>query len=125
MCVTSLTAGTEGYTVLVGVIGGHEEEGMRNLSRTVLLAAILAVSVLALGSAPAFARGWHHGGWHGGGGWHHHRGFGAGAAILGGLLGLGAGAALGSQYYYQPCYRWQFYEYNNLGQAVYRSVPCY
>lgn len=72
---------------------------MRKLG-LISFAAMLAVA------SPAFAQHWHGGGghWHGGGGgWHGGRGggFGPGAAIAGGLLGLGAaGAYYGGGYGY-------------------------
>jgi len=69
---------------------------MRRIFAITMVAALTA-------AAPAYAQHWHGGGggWHGGGGgWHHGgSGFGPGAAIAGGLLGLGiAGAIAGSQY---------------------------
>ena len=61
---------------------------------------ITAVLVAGLGIAPlAHAQHWHGGGnnYHYGGG-NYHRGGGnaAGAAIIGGIIGLGVGAAIGS-----------------------------
>ena len=63
-----------------------------------------AVLVAGLGIAPAaHAEHWHGGGnnYHQGGG-NYHRGGGnaAGAAIIGGIIGLGVGAAIASQGYY-------------------------
>jgi len=58
-----------------------------------------ATFALSLAVAPAVqARDWHGGDWHGG--YRHdyrgHRGGNAGAAIIGGLIGLGLGAAIAS-----------------------------
>jgi hypothetical protein len=66
-----------------------------------------AVVVAGLGIAPAaHAQHWHGGGnnYHHGGGNYHHGGGGnaAGAAIIGGLIGLGLGAAIASQAYSAP-----------------------
>jgi hypothetical protein len=57
-----------------------------------------AVVVAGLGIAPA-AHAQH---WHGGGNYHHGGGNAAGAAIIGGLIGLGLGAAIASQGYPAP-----------------------
>ena len=64
-----------------------------------------AVLVAGLGIAPAaYAERWHGGGdnYHQGGGNYHRGGGGnaAGAAIIGGIIGLGVGAAIASQGYY-------------------------
>ena len=64
-----------------------------------------AVLVAGLGIAPAaYAEHWHGGGnnYHQGGGNYHRGGGGnaAGAAIIGGIIGLGVGAAIASQGYY-------------------------
>jgi hypothetical protein len=64
-----------------------------------------AVLVAGLGIAPAVhAQHWHGGGnnYHHGGGNYHHGGGGnaAGAAIIGGIIGLGVGAAIASKGYY-------------------------
>jgi hypothetical protein len=78
--------------------------------------AAIVLASLSL-SAPAFAQhhgggGWHGGGggWHGGGGpgWHGGGGFGPGAAIAGGLLGLGIAGA-GAGYYYSGGYGYPYY----------------
>jgi hypothetical protein len=75
------------------------------MNARVLTAAALSAA-LALAPA-AHARDWHHGGgdWHGGGR-NYHGGGGAavGAAIAGGIIGLGLGAAAASNYgrYYAP-----------------------
>jgi hypothetical protein len=53
-----------------------------------------AVAVALISAPVAQARYWH-GGWHRGG-WHHGGGGGAAAAIIGGLVGLGVGAAIAS-----------------------------
>jgi len=62
--------------------------------------------VAGLGIAPAaHAAHWHSGGNYHGGGGNYHRGGGgnaAGAAILGGIIGLGVGAAIASNGYYAP-----------------------
>jgi len=73
--------------------------------------AIITTAIMLAVASPALAfhgggGGWHgggggfhgggfHGGFHGGGG----RGFGPGAAIAGGLLGLGIAGAFADQYY--------------------------
>lgn len=87
------------------------------LKKPVLVAGALAASLIAAPLAHADPHDWHrHGGvhgdwrggddWHGdrrGGDWHHHGGGNVGAAIAGGLLGLGLGAAIaGSHPYYAP-----------------------
>jgi hypothetical protein len=67
----------------------------------------------------AHAEHWH-GGWgHGGGNYHHHNGNAAGAAIIGGLVGLGLGAAIASNggYYGSP------YSYYGPPPAYYSPVP--
>ena len=66
---------------------------------------ITAVLVAGLGIAPAaHAQHWHGGGnnYHQGGGNYHRGGGGnaAGAAIIGGIIGLGVGAAIASHGYY-------------------------
>src|SRR5580704_2544632 len=65
---------------------------------------ITAVLVAGLGIAPlAHAQHWHGGGnnyHHGGGNYHHGGGNAAGAAIIGGIIGLGVGAAIASHGYY-------------------------
>jgi hypothetical protein len=67
-------------------------------------AAIALVASLALVPVGATqARDWHRGGYRGG--WHeHHRGGGGGAAaaIIGGLIGLGVGAAIANGGYAPP-----------------------
>ncbi|MGN6374869.1 MAG: hypothetical protein ACTHMG_04870 [Sphingomonas sp.] len=45
-------------------------------------------TAMAMTAAPAPAQPWHH--------YHHHHGDAAGAAIIGGLIGLGVGAAIAS-----------------------------
>ena len=55
-----------------------------------------AVLVAGLGIAPA-AHAQH---WHGGGNYHRGGGNAAGAAIIGGIIGLGVGAAIASHGYY-------------------------
>jgi hypothetical protein len=67
--------------------------GMRFVT-AVTVAALLAT--IALGTGPAQARDWRGRGdyYRGGGGYH--RGGGGGAAIVGGLIGLGLGAAIAS-----------------------------
>ena len=69
------------------------------ISIRVVTAATLAAS-LAMASA-VHARDWHdhdRGGWHG----DHHHGGGADAAVIGGLIGLGIGAAIASGGYGAP-----------------------
>ncbi|MBV9757947.1 MAG: hypothetical protein JO047_12905 [Alphaproteobacteria bacterium] len=75
-------------------------------TRTTLLAALPIAAALVLAPlAHARDRDWrggHWDGWHGNPGWHgdshHHGGDAAAAAIIGGLVGLGLGAALANQY---------------------------
>lgn len=83
------------------------------------LAALPIAAGLLLGPvAQAADHDWRggHGGWHGGwhanpgwngnpgwrGDWHRHGGNGAAAAVIGGLVGLGLGAALANQAYAPP-----------------------
>jgi len=64
---------------------------------------ITVVLVAGLGIAPAaHAQHWHGGGnnYRGGGNYHRGGGNAAGAAIIGGIIGLGVGAAIASQGYY-------------------------
>jgi hypothetical protein len=68
---------------------------------------ITTALVAGLGIVPAaHAQHWHGGGnnYHHGGGNSHHGGGGnaAGAAIIGGIIGLGVGAAIASHGYYAP-----------------------
>jgi hypothetical protein len=65
-----------------------------------------AVLVAGMAIAPAaHAQHWHGGGnnyHHGGGNYHRGGGNAAGAAVIGGLIGLGLGAAIASQGYSAP-----------------------
>ena len=70
---------------------------------TSLLAIPVAVGLLAATATPASAY-WNRG-YGGYGGYGYHRGFGAGPAIAGAIVGLGVGAALSGAYaprYYAP-----------------------
>ena len=62
-----------------------------------------AVLVAGMGIAPA-AHAQHRSNYHHGGGnnYHHGGGNAAGAAIIGGIIGLGVGAAIASRGYYAP-----------------------
>jgi len=79
--------------------------------KPVLVAVAIAASLMAAPLAHADPHDWHrHGDWRGGnpgwhGDWHHHGNSNVGAAIAGGLLGLGLGAAIaGLHPYYAPHY---------------------
>ena len=80
---------------------------MRKIIKTAVAAALLTAGTIGA-TAPAEARGWHGGGYHGGYGYHGghygHRGYGTGAAVGLGLLGLGVGAAIASDRYYDSGY---------------------
>jgi hypothetical protein len=64
------------------------------------------VLVAGMGTAPAAHAEHRHGGGnnyhHGGGNYHHGGGNASGAAIIGGIIGLGVGAAIASRGYYAP-----------------------
>ena len=92
-------------------------------------ARLLSTALVAgLAIAPAaHAERWH-------GGWDHHRGGGgnaAGAAILGGLLGFGVGAAIASSggyygypgYSYSPGYYAPPYSYYGAPYSYYAPAP--
>ena len=92
--------------------------------RARVLGTAALVAALAMGPA-AHAEHWH-GGWgHGGGNYHHHNGNAAGAAIIGGLVGLGLGAAIASNggYYGSPGYYAPPYSYYGPPPAYYSPVP--
>jgi hypothetical protein len=93
--------------------------------RARVLGTAVLVASLALGPA-AHAEHWHGGGWgHGGGNWHHNNGNAAGAAIIGGLVGLGLGAAIasGGGYYGSPGYYAPPYSYYGPPPAYYVPAP--
>ena len=90
-----------------------------------LLGTAALVAGLAIGPAAHAER------WHGGWGHHHSGGNAAGAAILGGLLGLGVGAAIAANggyygypgYYYAPGYYAPPYSYYRPPSAYYTPTP--
>ena len=76
---------------------------MNTMMKKIGLGAVLAATALSA-AAPAEAQRWH-GGY---GGYRHHGGNVAGAALLGGIVGLGVGAAIASNhdhYYDRGYYR--------------------
>jgi hypothetical protein len=92
-------------------------------------ARLLSTAALIAGLAIAPAVHAEH--WHGGGSYHHGGGNAAGAAILGGLLGLGVGAAIASNggYYGYPGYSYGRgyyappYSYYGPPSAYYTPAP--
>jgi hypothetical protein len=81
-----------------------------------LLSTAALVAGLALAPAAHAAR------WHGG--YYHHGGSGAaGAAIIGGLVGLGVGAAIASSGGYAPGYYAPPYSYYGPPPAYYTPPP--
>lgn len=92
--------------------------------RARVLGTAMIVAGMALGPA-AHAQHWH-GGWgHDGGNYHHDRGNAAGAAIIGGIVGLGLGAAIasGGGYYGSPGYYTPPYAYSGPPSAYYSPAP--
>ncbi|MGN6269413.1 MAG: hypothetical protein ACTHM0_05920 [Sphingomonas sp.] len=78
---------------------------MKTFVKKAGLGLALGATAIGLGAAPAQAQRWH-GGYHG---YHHyHHGGRTSAALLGGLVGLGVGAAIASnnrdRYYYDDDY---------------------
>ena len=90
--------------------------------RVRLLGTAMVVAGLALAPA-ADAQHWR-GGW-GHRDYHHNNGNAAGAAIIGGLVGLGLGAAIasGGGYYGSPGYYAPPYSYYGPPPAYYRPPP--
>jgi len=74
---------------------------MKSLLKKAAVGIGLGAAAMAMTAAPAQAQRWHH--YH-----HYHHGDAAGAAILGGIVGLGVGAAIasdhGDRYYYNDGY---------------------
>jgi len=73
---------------------------MKTFLKKAGLGVALGATTLGLAAAPAQAQRWH-GGYH-----HYHHGDAAGAALLGGIVGLGVGAAIASDHdrYYDRGY---------------------
>lgn len=104
---------------------------MNGMLKKVGLGAVLAATALG-GAAPAEAQ--RHGGYHGGyyGGYHGRHGDAAGAALLGGIVGLGLGAAIASNhdryydrgyYYDRPYYYERPYYYRPHCWSQWRWDP--
>ena len=91
--------------------------------RAHVLGTAMIVAGLALAPA-AHAEHWH-GGWNRGGYYHHNNGNAAGAAIIGGLVGLGLGAAIasGGGYYGSPGYYAPPYSYYGPPPRYYTPAP--
>ncbi len=101
---------------------------MKKIMTGALAALTLGSGVMAT-ATPAAAQRWegHRGGWSGergwGGGWDRdRRGFGGGAVLGAGILGLAVGAALGGQRYYAPAPR---YYYAPAPRYYYAPAPAY
>jgi hypothetical protein len=90
------------------------------VSRASILGAAALVASLALAPAAHADRWRGYRGYH-----HHHGGNAAGAAIIGGLVGLGLGAAIasGSGYYGYPGYYTTPYSYYAPPPAYYTPPP--
>jgi hypothetical protein len=89
------------------------------ISRTRRLGTAALIAGLAIAPA-AHAQRWHGRGWD----HHHHNGNAAGAAIVGGLIGLGLGAAIASSGgYYAPGYYAPPYGYYGPPRAYYTPAP--
>lgn len=76
---------------------------MKTFLKKAAVGAGLGAAAIAMTAAPAQAQRWRHYHYH-----HYHHGDAAGAAILGGIVGLGVGAAIasdhGRRYYYDDGY---------------------
>jgi hypothetical protein len=97
--------------------------------RSRVLGTALVVAGLALAPA-AQAEQWHRGWGYGNGYYHHNNGNAAGAAIIGGLVGLGLGAAIasgggyyGSPGYYAPPYSYYAPPYSYYGPPAGYYTP--
>ena len=96
---------------------------MNNFVKKAGLGLALGATTIGLGAAPAQAQRWHRG-YH-----HYHHGDTAGAAVLGGIVGLGVGAAIASsnrdRYYDRGYYGGGYYNggyYAQPGYYGYRRV---
>jgi hypothetical protein len=89
------------------------------VSRARLLSTAALVAGLAVAPAVHAER------WHGGWNHHHNGGNAAGAAIIGGLVGLGVGAAIasGGGYYGAPGYYAPPYSYYGPPSGYYTPAP--
>jgi hypothetical protein len=90
---------------------------MKTFVKKAGLGLALGATAIGLGAAPAQAQRWHRG-YH-----HYHHGNTAGAAVLGGIVGLGVGAAIASsnrdRYYDRGYYNGGYYNNGYYAQPGY------